>query len=305
MTIFYSENVRLELDLKLTVGECPLWSVAEQALYFVDIVGKKIFRFDPATQNLQKWDAPEEPGCIALMPQQKLMVALRSGFAPFDTKSHKWGEILKIDHDTKQFRFNDGRCDAIGRFWAATMFEPRTDALAALYCLERGHIHRILGPENDQGVKVGNGLAFDGKNGFFYRADTPNHTIFRHKFDVAHRQLEKAEIFYRAKDNRQDQDYQGRPDGAAIDSEGYYWSAQFEGGRILRFDPKGVICGEIRVPARRTTMLAFGGRDLRRLYITTAREGASPEELAKYPLSGAVFSIEVPFSGLPEPEYLE
>ncbi|MDI9349595.1 MAG: SMP-30/gluconolactonase/LRE family protein [Candidatus Symbiobacter sp.] len=301
--------VKLELDLKLTVGECPLWSVAEQSLYFVDIAQKKIYRYHPADSKLDQWDAPEEPGCLALMAHQCLMVALRSGFAKFDTKTARWGETQKIDHDVTKFRFNDGKCDARGRFWASTMFEPRTDNLAALYCLERGKIHRILGPENGQGVKVGNGIAFDPMNGFLYRADTPNHVIYRHSYDLETKKLGDAILFYRAQDNRTDENYQGRPDGAAIDTDGNYWSAQFEGGQVLRFDPSGQITQVLKIPARRTTMVAFGGPDLRRLYITTARENASDAELQKYPLSGGVFSINLPcqgaYQGRPEPLYLE
>jgi sugar lactone lactonase YvrE len=293
-----------------TLGECPLWSVEEQCLYFVDIAAFRVHRFDPLTGALRSFAAPEEPACLALMAGRRLMVGLRSGFAVLNTESGAWGETLKVDYDPTQFRFNDGRTDSAGRFWAGTVFAPRTSNAAALYCLERGEARKVLGPETEQGVKTSNGLAFDAVSGWMYHSDTSNHIVRRYDYDARTGSVGQGMVFAHMQDTRPAPSYGGRPDGAALDIEGYYWSAQYEGGRILRFAPDGSVNLEIQVPAKRPTMLAFGGTDLRTLYITSAREGANEAELAQYPHSGALFSLDlaavaINATGLPEALYLE
>jgi sugar lactone lactonase YvrE len=138
-----------------------------------------------------------------------------------------------------------------------------------------------------------------------HQSDTPNHVIYRFPFDEANGKVGPREVFARCAADRTDPDYGGRPDGAAIDSEGNYWSAQYEGGRVLRFSADGAVTGVVRVPARRTTMIAFGGPQLKTLYITTAREGAGAEELAIQPHAGGIFAIELDTAGRAEPQYID
>ncbi len=280
------------------LGEGPLWSLEEQCLYFVDINGFQVHRFDPYTETHRSYTAPEEPACLALMESGRLMVALRSGFATLNTQSGDWGSIIAADFDTQQFRFNDGRTDGAGRFWAGTMFQPRSSNAAALYCLERGVIRKVLGPETGQGVKTSNGLAFDAKHHWMYHSDTPNHIVRRYPYDAKTGVLGDASVFTLMLDNRPDPSYGGRPDGAAIDNEGCYWSAQYEGGRVLRFNPDGQVILEIQVPAKRPTMVAFGGNDLRTLFITSAKDGVSESELLQFPHSGGLFSLDLRKIGL-------
>ena len=298
-------GVRLALDARAALAECPLWSVAEQKLYWVDISGRSINCFDPARGANTSWPMPGEPGCIALAAGGGLVAALRDGFYRFFPADGALKKIADAPYDTTQFRFNDGRCDAAGRFWAGAMFEPRTAESAGMYCLERGKVRAGWGPTGNLGVKVSNGLAFAVDGNHVFQSDTPNHVIYRFPFDMDAGQIGAREVFARCHDNRTDADYGGRPDGAAIDSEGNYWSAQYEGGRVLRFSPSGEITAVIAVPAKRVTMVAFGGADLRTLYITTARDGASEAELLQYPHSGGIFSCDMDVAGCGEPKYVD
>ncbi len=301
-------EARLALDARALLGECPLWSAAEQVLYWVDISARRIHSFNPATGQDRQWATPCEPGCIGLAASGGLVAALRDGFYRLDTVGgnlRKIAEAPGLPYDPATMRFNDGRCDAAGRFWAGAMYEPRTAETAGVFVLERGEVREGWGPAQAAGVKVSNGLAFSPDGRFVHQSDTPNHLIYRLPFDLAAGKVGAREVFASCAANRSDPDYGGRPDGAAFDSEGNYWSAQYEGGRVLRFSPSGEVTGVVQVPARRTTMIAFGGADLKTLYITTAREGATPEELARQPFAGGLFAIDVDVAGRAEPLYLD
>jgi sugar lactone lactonase YvrE len=294
----------LVLDARAACGECPLWSVAEQALYWIDIEGRAIHRFDPASGRDERWEVPSEPGSIALAAQGGLVAALREGFVHFDPRTGRMAPIAAAPYDRACIRFNDGRCDAEGRFWVGTMFEPRTEERGAMYCLERGVVREAWGPAQGLGVRVSNGLAFGADGATVYQSDTPSHVIYRFERDRATGAVSNRRVFARLPGDRGSPGYGGRPDGAALDSEGGYWSAQYEGGRVLRLGPGGEVAATLSVPALRPTMVAFGGSDLRTLYVTSARAGAGEDELARFPLSGGLFACRVDVAGRPEPAYL-
>ncbi len=285
------------------LGECPLWSVTEQVLYWVDISGRAIHRLDPTAGLDKAWAMPTEPGCIGLARDGGLVAALRDGFYRFFPTSGRLVQVAPAPYDTRTQRFNDGKVDAAGRFWAGAMFEPRTHPEAAMYCLDKGAVQRLFGPATERGVKVSNGLAFTADGRHALQADTPAHVVYQ--IALVKGQPTTRRPFIRVADNRTSPDYGGRPDGAAFDAEGCYWSAQYEGGRVLRFDPKGRLIGKLAVPAKRPTMIAFGGPRLMTLYITSARDGADAAELHRYPQSGAVFQCELDVPGRPEPLYLD
>ena len=300
-------QAELVLDARAQLGECPLWSAAEQCLYWIDIAGRRVHRYDPATNLDRVWWVPCEPGCIALAEKGGLVAALRDGFYRFYPQEGLLDKLADAPYDSRDMRFNDGRCDSAGRFWAGAMYEPRTAELAAMFCLERGATRLGWGPqrspEQNFGVKVSNGLAFaeDGKS--LFQSDTPNHVIYRFEFDATSGQVGKRQVFARLPVKGEEAVYGGRPDGAALDAEGCYWSAQYEGGRVLRFSPQGEIIGIVRVPVTRPTMVAFGGADLRTLYITSAREGAGDDELARQPQAGGLFAVRPDVAGRAEPLY--
>ncbi|MEO8386106.1 MAG: SMP-30/gluconolactonase/LRE family protein [Betaproteobacteria bacterium] len=298
-------DAHLVLDARATLAECPLWSPAEQKLYWVNISGCTINRFDPATGNNEHWPMPFEPGCISLAAGGGLIAALRDGFYRFSPADGRLEKIADTPYDVHCMRFNDGRCDSAGRFWAGAMYEPRTAERAAVYCLERGKVRTGWGPDENLGVKVSNGMAFTADGRYVFQSDTPNHVIYRFAFDSEKGAVSERREFARVPDNRADIAYGGRPDGAAIDCEGNYWSAQYEGRRVLRFSPEGKITGIVRVPAKRVTMVAFGGVDLRTMYITTAREGADDAELRGEPQAGGIFACVLNVAGRVEPQYMD
>ncbi len=298
-------TARPVLDARALLGECPRWSVRDSRLWWVDIAGRALHRFDPASGRDERWDLPSEPGCLALTRHGRVVLALRDGFHRFDPASGRLDLLAPAPYDPREFRFNDGRCDAAGRFFAGAMFELRTAERASVHCLERGRLREAWGPAQGLGVKVSNGLAFAADGLTLLQSDTPNHVIWRFDYDVATGTASHRRVFARVDADRDSPGYGGRPDGACFDARGGYWSAQYEGGRVLRFAPDGTVDAVVRVPARRPTMAAFGGPGLATLFVTTAREGASETELAEFPLSGGLFALETGHTGLPEPDYTD
>jgi sugar lactone lactonase YvrE len=284
-------------DAVMKVGECPLWHPEEAALYWVDIEGFTVHRLHPASGTHTEWRMETEPGAIARHANGGLVVALRSGFAHLDTRDGSVTPIAAAPYDMATTRFNDGKADAAGRFWVGTIFEPRDRQAAEMLCLEKGKIKQVW----SGGMTVSNGLGFSPDQRSMYHSDTTSHRIDRYGFDLASGAVTGPERFQQFSTDKTN-NYGGRPDGAAVDSEGNYWCAMFEGARLLCFAPDGTLLREIALPVRCPTMLAFGGGDLRTLYITSS--GKRPaEELQRYPLSGRLLSLRVDVAGRPEPAY--
>jgi sugar lactone lactonase YvrE len=300
------------------LGEGPVWDDRTQSLLWVDIDGKQLHCLDTRSGAQRDWPLPEEPGCLALLDEDvaastatpgAVVLALRSGFHRFDLADGRLSRLSEPAFDTSRYRFNDGKVDPCGRFWAGALLESKGTADAGLHCLERGRMRTVTGagaaatPWRDWGVTTSNGLAFSPDRRTMYQSDTPAHVVYAYDFDVADGAISNRRVWWRADPDRDSAGYGGRPDGAAVDSQGCYWSAQWEGGRVLQLSPDGQILRVLPVPARCPTMVAFGGADLRTLYITTARAGRSDAELRQWPLSGFVLSIRVDVPGLPADRY--
>jgi sugar lactone lactonase YvrE len=281
------------LDAKAQTGESPVWVPEEQALYWTDIPGKTLNRFDPATGANRVWPMPEEVGSFALREGGGLIAALRSGFALIDLERGQIERLIDPEADRPENRFNDGRCDRQGRFWAGSMNEPRDARSGALYRLDSDHRCQRMADD----VMVANGLAFSPDDRVMYWSDSRALTIWAFDLDAASGEIENRRVFARL------EPHQGGPDGAAVDAEGGYWSACYRGARVMRFRPDGTIERKIRLPVSRVTMCAFGGPDLRTLYITSARGGLSAADLEREPLAGGIFALQVDVAGLPEPRF--
>lgn len=285
-------EARCVLDARALLGECPRWDELTGLLYWVDIDGFRLHCFDPDSGGNRTFQLDEEIGCLALRQRGGLVLATRSGFWTMDETGNLTA-LPSPDYDRVTVRFNDGRCDARGRFWAGTLYQPKDHKNGWLYCLDRdGSVSRKAGP-----VLTANGLAFSPDATRLYWADTPEHAIYVYDFDLDTATLGMQRLFHRFPHGN------GRPDGAAVDSEGYYWSALYAGSRVVRLNPDGEIVQEIPVPAKYPTMVAFGGPELKTLYITTARKPCSEAELAEYPQSGGLFAVEVTVAGLAEPRF--
>lgn len=282
----------------MMLGESPLWHPREAVLYWIDIDGCAVHRLDPASGAREQWAMPSEPGCIAWCEAGGLLVATRKALLRLDTVNGALTELAPAPYDTSKLRFNDGRCDRAGRLWVGTIYEPRDRQGGTLFCVEQGRFR-----DTGNAVTVSNGVAFSPDQGTLYHADTTAHRISAYQLDHITAKLGPAKVFQEFSTDRQAPDYGGRPDGAAVDSEGAYWCAMFEGARLLRFSAAGELLREIALPVRCPTMLAFGGPDLRTLYITSARHNRPEAELAQYPLSGHVLALPIDVAGLPEPGY--
>ena len=285
--------LRCALDVRASLGECPVWSTAEQALYWADINAPSLNRFDPATGGNRVMPMPSSIGSFALRKRGGFIVALRDGLwlaRPDGTLERR---VVEAPYDPAHHRFNDGRCDPQGRFFAGTMNEKRDAPSAALYRIDTDFaITEIFA-----NLTISNGLAWSPDGRTMYHADTPALTINAFDFDAASGMPSKGRVFARFEAETD------RPDGAAVDSEGCYWIAFYRGGRVVRLSPAGKMLASFPLPAKCPTMCAFGGADLKTLYVTSARQQRDAEELARLPQSGGIFAMRVDVPGLPEPAF--
>ncbi len=289
-------EVRVAVASAATLGESPVWHPGEQALYYVDIAGHRLHRFDPKAGELRHWSFDTEVACIAPHLDGTLTVAMRDGVWRFDPVSGERTRLVAPDYDPARQRFNDGKCDPQGRFWVGTIDDAR-EPRASLSCFTRGTLSRKL-----EGLTTLNGLAWSPNGRTMHWSDTKAHTVYAADFDPASGEISRQRVFasFPVKQTGQSLDaYGGRPDGAAMDSEGCYWVAMFEGQRLVRLSPDGDLVGEIALPVRCPTMPCFGGADLKTLYITSSREKRPQTELIEQPYAGCVLALEVDVPGLP------
>lgn len=277
------------------LGESPVWSVAEQALYYVDIPGRLVLRL-ASDGSLKQWAMASEPGCIALAEGGGLQVARRDGLWHLDTDSGELALIASPPFDPAKQRFNDGKPDAAGRFWIGTIDDARAPE-AMLYRWADGSFAAMAG-----GIANSNGLAWSPDQRTMYWADTKGHQIYAFDFEPVSGAIANRRVFASFALREPGQPltaYGGRPDGAAVDTEGCLWVAMHEGGCLLRLSPAGEVLQKVKLPVRCATMPAFGGADLRTLYITTARDGRPADELAREPWAGCVLRLQLEVAGLP------
>jgi sugar lactone lactonase YvrE len=290
-------DVRVAVASAAQLGESPMWHPREQVLYYCDIPGHTLHRFDPLGGGADHWRFDTDVASLAPMRGGALLLAMRDGLWRFEPRTGERNRIAKPPYDVSTERFNDGKCDPQGRFWVGTIFEPRTPPLASLHCLVRDRLDRMR-----DGITVSNGLAWSPYGRTMYWSDTTAHTIYAFDFDPASGGLANQRVFARFPPRQPGQSlasYGGRPDGAAVDVEGCYWVAMFEGQRLLRLSPEGEIVREVTLPVRCATMPCFGGADLKTIYITTARANRPVAELADQPFAGCVLALDVDVAGLP------
>jgi len=277
------------------VGESPVWDGPAQALYWVDIEGCRIHRLDWASGRQQSWTTPERVGCIALADDGMVVAAMETGVFSVrlhDAPAAEVTRLAAITHPMPNMRFNDGRCDANGRFWISTMCMDMSLAapVGGWYCLDESG----LSPAHCEGLITPNGLAFSPDNTIMYFSDShPSvQKIWAFDFDLAQGRVGAGREFL---DMTQ---LPGRPDGAAVDSEGCYWTCGNDAGVVLRVDPRGAVVSSVPVPVAKPSMCAFGGPRLDTLLVTSiCPAGVSTG------LCGAVFAIDVGVRGRPEPRF--
>ncbi|MCY4756110.1 SMP-30/gluconolactonase/LRE family protein [Pelomonas aquatica] len=275
------------------LGESPLWHPTEQCLYAVDIPGRQVLRWREGADMPDMWPQDAEPGCIAARAGGGLLVARRDGLWALDTSTGAQHLVSAPPYDPARLRFNDGKVDPAGRLWVGSISDAR-EPEAALYRFDGGAFAAQV-----PGLTTSNGLAWSPDGRRMHWSDTKAHRIYVADFDVATGTLSSPRVCAEFKPRTPGEAYGGRPDGAAMDAEGHYWAAMFEGGCVLRIAPGGDVVRRIDLPVTCPTMPTFGGADGRTLFVTTAREKRPAEELAREPLAGAVLQLRVDVPGLP------
>ncbi|MET0210998.1 MAG: SMP-30/gluconolactonase/LRE family protein [Burkholderiaceae bacterium] len=278
------------------LGESPFWHPREQRLYYVDIPGKALFRLDKGATAPTRWALNDEPGCIAPLESGGLLIAQRNGLWRFDPENGDYERLVDPPYDAARRRFNDGKADANGRLWVGTIDDARQPE-SVLYCFRHGRFEPM-----QTGITTSNGLAWSPDGRTMYWSDTKAHEIYQATYDPVSGALGERRVFAKFEPRGKDQsldDYEGRPDGAAVDVEGCYWVAMMEGQQLLRLSPQGQVLQTVELPVRCATMPTFGGADLRTLFVTTAREKRPEQELAAQPWAGCVLQMRVPVAGLP------
>lgn len=274
------------------LGEGPIWDQMDQALYWVDIKAPSIHRFTPATGEQRTWPMPEMIGAIARRRAGGFIATLKSGFALLDLETGAIERLGNPEYDLPSNRFNDGKCDTAGRFWAGTMDDREREPTGWLYRLDPDRSWRRL----DGPYVCTNGPAFSPDGRTLYHTDTVGREI--HAFDLAaDGGLTRKRCFARFAEA------DGYPDGMTVDTEGHVWVCHWGGWRVTRFTPAGVVERVIRMPVAQVTSCAFGGSDLTTLYITSAAIGLAPKAQREQPLAGGVFAVPLPIRGIAAASY--
>lgn len=272
------------------LGEGSLWDAARGLLYWVDIVQHKVFAFDPRNRSNLAYDVGEDVGTVVLTENDQLLLALRSGFAVLDPATGALRRLGDPESDKPHTRFNDGKCDPRGRFWAGTIVEG-AGSDGGLYCL-----HPDLSIEKKlDGVRCSNGLCWSRDQRRFFYIDTPTYQVWAFDYDPDTAAISGRRTVIELPKSV------GAPDGMTIDEEDQLWVALFDGGKVIRIDPAtGAITFEVLLPeGGNVTSCAFGGPNLDQFYITTARIGLDAERRKQMPRAGSLYVAAMPFRGVP------
>jgi L-arabinonolactonase len=272
------------------LGEGALWDPVARVLWWLDIKGRAIHRLDPTTGANRSWTTPHDVGSLAVRRRGGLVVAMRHGFYAFDPADGRFDALVLPEADMTENRFNDGKPDRQGRFWAGSLHDPETKPSGGLYRLDADLSCRRL----VEGIVASNALAFGVNSEVMYYGDSRQRTVWRWDFDRDDGSIRNRRVFVELGGG------DGAPDGAAVDAEGCYWLTQPDGWCIARYDPQGRRDRVIRMPVLRPTCVAFGGDDLRTLYCTSCRWGLSEADLQAQPLAGGLFALDVGVAGVPD-----
>jgi len=270
------------------LGEGPVWVAREAALYWLDIKGREIFRLDDQG-HLTEWPTPMRVGSIAPKKSGGFIAGTDAGIALVDPTADRFEIVANPEEQLPDNRFNDGKVDRRGRFWAGTMDDREKAATGTLYCVDSS----LECVAVDGNYRVTNGPAFSPLGDVLYHNDSARQVTYAFDVDsrgaVANR---RAFLQFGERD--------GYPDGMTVDSEGCLWIAFWDGWCLRRYSPSGEWIETLKVPVQRPTSCAFGGRELDRLYITSARIGLEETGLEMQPNAGGLFMATPGVRGLAE-----
>ena len=285
-------EVKCAWEIQADLGEGPLWSADENAVYWVDIVQKNVHRLSLADGAQRTWSFAGAVTSMAEREQGGFVCTVRDGFAFLDLETGKLDPIEMVEAHIPGNRFNDGKVDGNGRYWAGTMDDDGKLETGALYRLDPDlSLHKM-----DHNYIIDNGPTFSADGKTLYHTDSVKKVIYA--FDMAENgDLSNKRVFVTFREG------EGGPDGMTVDREGGLWVCHFGGHRVTRFSPEGEVLQVIPVPARNITSCTFAGAELDTMYITTARIAMEADELEKYPLAGSLFVCKPGVKGLPTPKF--
>jgi xylono-1,5-lactonase len=292
-----SNNINCIWDAQATLGEGPLWVAREQAVYWVDIKQKLLHRLCIVTDHRISWAVPEQLTALAIRKEGGFVGTTRNGFCLIDvphSSSRSASQPLHIRHigspreESAGNRFNDGKVDTQGRFWAGSMDDGEQNPTGALYRLDGNHQWQCC----DRDYIITNGPTFSADGKTLYHTDTLARTIYAFDLD-AQGALHNKRVFIQFDESS------GFPDGMTVDAENCLWVCHFSGWGISRVSPEGEIISRIKLPVSNVTSCTFTGDNLDTLYITTARKGLTDAQLQEQPQAGGLFRYEPGVRGLP------
>ncbi len=285
-----------ELEVANELGEGIIWDAHSQRALWVDIDGRQLFRYDPITSELESWETPEKISCVAPVSylgkhQDFLIAAFESGFAYYQPETGRVEWLNKVETDNPGTRLNDGRTDRQGRFWAGTMV---TDTKLAtykgkLYCVDTD----LTISSSIENLHITNSLCWSPDSKYLYHCDTPSRQIDRYNFNAKSGAISNHSKFVKTQANCY-------PDGSIVDADGHLWNAQWGGSQLIRYNPDGEIDLTLQLPVSQPTCVAFGGKNLNILFVTSARQDLSQEQLAQKPSAGNLLIFETDYIGMAE-----
>ncbi len=287
-------DVQLVVENRTVVGEGALWDSDRKVLYWVDILGCEVYIYDPFSGANRTLHTCQAVGTVVPRQSGGLIVALHNGFAHIDLDSEK---MTPVGDDPERGvptnRFNDGKCDPVGRLWAGTMEFRGAQNAGALYCLDVDHsVHRRLAP-----VSISNGIVWSADGRTMYYIDSPLNNVRAYDYDVETGAIDNERI---ACEN----EGAGIFDGMAIDAEGTLWIAVYGGWSVKRYDPfSGKLMAEFAMPFSNVTSCAFGGENMEELYVTSACQQLDEKALAEQPLAGSLVKMDPQSRGVASVAY--
>ena len=286
-------DVKCEWETDAMLGEGPLWVENENAVYWLDIMSKRVHKLSLADGEKQTWQFDVEITSLAERAQGGFICTIRDGFAFVDFETGNIDPITLPETDLPGNRFNDGKIDAKGRYYSGTMDESEKDSSGIFYRLDSDlSLHTL-----DDDYIITNGPAFSPDGKTVYHNDTTKRCIYAYDVDEAGDVSNKRVLV------QFDHESEGFPDGLTVDAEGNIWQASFAGYRITRYAPSGEIIDVWEMPVKNITSCTFGGKDLDTMYFTTARLFLTDEDIAERPLSGSLFSFKPGVKGLPTQKF--
>ncbi len=282
-------KVELIYDAQAGVGEGALWDYENSRLLWIDITGKALYIYNPQSKTMNSYAMPKEIGTVVPIDSDNVLLALADGMYEFHISTKKLVQKSRPDIDTSLVRFNDGKCSPDGKLWVGTMDHGVSKPIAALYRVSGDYSVRKM----VDGVTVSNGITWSPDGKTMYYIDSPTNTVVAYDYDINRSEISNKRIIIHTPKEW------GTPDGNTIDSEGMLWVAHWGGGLVSRWNTTtGELLDTIRVPSPNVTSVALGGRNMKTLFITTARNWMKPGDEQKYPHAGGLFAVEVTVPGI-------